>query len=96
MSLARQRCFHHETREAVSRCMGCSRAYCRECVAEHDEKLYCASCLAKLKPAARARGRLPSLVGWLAPVAGFFLVWLFFQAIAQVLLLIPGAPGGDP
>lgn len=39
------RCWNHESREAVCRCPGCSRGFCRECVAEHEGRLLCAACL---------------------------------------------------
>ena len=45
-SIALQRCWHHEQREAVCRCMACQRSYCRECVTEHEERFLCTACLA--------------------------------------------------
>ena len=39
-------CFTHPQREAVARCRGCGRAFCRECVTEHSGRLMCTRCLA--------------------------------------------------
>lgn len=55
MSLALARCFNHGGREAVARCLGCGRPYCRECVTEHAGQLRCARCLADSAAAASAR-----------------------------------------
>lgn len=52
-ALARQRCWSHAGREAVSRCPECRRFYCRECVTEHDGRLLCVQCLGA-KTAAKA------------------------------------------
>ncbi len=46
MQLIDQRCWHHPTREAVVRCPGCSRFYCRECVVEHLGRMMCSDCVA--------------------------------------------------
>ena len=46
-ALAHQRCFHHSLREAVARCPECRQFYCRECVTEHDDRMFCAACLRK-------------------------------------------------
>ena len=47
----RQQCWNHESREAVCRCPGCGRSYCRECVTEHGARLLCAACLRKARAA---------------------------------------------
>ncbi len=89
-SLVHQRCFHHAQREAVARCPVCGHYYCRECVTEHDDRVICAACLAKLTQAPERRRR--SLV-WLRSVAcalvGFMLAWFFYYALAQILLQTP-------
>ena len=46
--LRQQRCFNHSHREASARCPECGRYYCRECITEHDDRVVCASCLAKI------------------------------------------------
>jgi hypothetical protein len=40
----RRRCVRHETREAVGRCSVCAGGFCRECVTEHEDRLYCGPC----------------------------------------------------
>jgi hypothetical protein len=89
-SLIHQRCFNHAGREAVARCPACGHFFCRECVTEHDDKIICAGCLAKIarEPPTRRRG-----LGWVRRVAlglvGFIVAWFFFYILAQGLLQIP-------
>jgi hypothetical protein len=88
--LAAQRCFHHETREAVARCPGCSRFFCRECVVEHDDRLFCSDCL-KHESAGKG-GRNSRTARFLTPVGvlgGVLLAWMVFYWLGQLLLLIP-------
>ena len=93
-----RRCSNHEWREAVARCPGCRRYCCRECVTEHEERLLCASCLAKLAKGGKSvRGRLAGGARAVAFLAGLALAWFFFLLIGRVLLAIPdryhsGAP----
>jgi hypothetical protein len=79
----RQQCWNHETREAVCRCPGCSRSYCRECVTEHEARLLCAACLRKTLPDAavtrRAARRVPRVV---VLAAGLLLAWFLFLGLA--------------
>lgn len=91
-TLARQRCFHHPGREAVSQCRRCARFYCRECVTEHDGRLMCAACIAAAA-AEIAKPRQP-ITQWLLPAgaaAGIVLAWLFFHYFGVVLAKIPAA-----
>jgi hypothetical protein len=91
-SLAQQRCFNHAQREAVARCPECGHCYCRECITEHDDRVICAACLAKI-----ARGPLAGrrAFAWVAPagacVLGLFIVWFFVYLIGEALLAIPSA-----
>jgi hypothetical protein len=48
LTLRLQRCLNHPQREASARCPSCRQYYCRECITEHDDRVLCASCLAKL------------------------------------------------
>ena len=76
----RQQCWNHETREAVCRCPGCARSYCRECVTEHEARLLCAACLRKAMPQVPSRRRgVPKVV---LLVGGLMLAWVLFLAIA--------------
>lgn len=89
-SLALQRCFHHDTREAIARCPECGHFYCRECIAEHGERVICAACLKKLAVAtAKAGRRRWSLWPALQLGAGLLLLWVCFYAVGRMLLALP-------
>ena len=79
----RQQCWNHETREAVCRCPGCARSYCRECVTEHEARLLCSACLRKVLPDAASRvhpaRRVPRVV---ILAGGLLLSWFLFLGIA--------------
>jgi hypothetical protein len=47
-TLRQRRCQNHPQREASARCPECGKFFCRECITEHDDRVLCASCLAKL------------------------------------------------
>ena len=82
-----QRCFHHPAREAVVRCPGCRRFYCRECVIEHGGRMSCASCAAD--EATESVQRSP-LAPWIAGAGvGFLLAWLIFYYLGLALARIP-------
>ena len=84
-----QRCWNHETREAVCRCPACGRSFCRECVSEHDARLLCAVCLLT---SSRAQAARPGAVRRFSSVwmlaSGFILALLVFYAAGQGLILI--------
>lgn len=92
-ALTRQRCIHHETREAVARCPVCARFYCRECIVEHEGRVVCASCLAKEAAPAAAKGsarrRLAPLRRLAGAGAGLIVAWLAFYFLGRVLLAVP-------
>lgn len=89
--LYQRQCLNHADREAVARCPECGHFYCRECIAEHEDRVICAACLRKLvrKQAAR-RSSVPV---WLSRGAAFSfslaLAWLAFYLIGRILLSIP-------
>jgi hypothetical protein len=89
-SLALQRCLHHAGREAVARCPECGHFFCRECIAEHHERVICAACLRKVAAASAAplRSRL-NLWPALQLGAGFLLLWVCFYAVGRMLLALP-------
>jgi len=104
--LAGQRCLVHPEREAAARCPECRRAYCRECVTEHDGRMLCASCIARLALPADRRERVgrrrlrrvaARLPGAGRVAGGVLAAWLFFQALGESLAMIPAAThaGGD-
>ena len=88
-----QHCFHHPQREAVVRCPECRRYYCRECVTEHDDRMLCSSCLARLagqgRKAHRSWAQALKLTG--QGVFGFLLLWYAFYLVGLTLLTIPHA-----
>lgn len=91
-NLSLQRCFNHARREAAARCPECVRHYCRECITEHDERVICAACLAKLTPVSSIRrGRLVPLFRFVQLLGGLFVLWLFFYGLGQILLTVPGS-----
>jgi hypothetical protein len=90
LPLRQQRCLNHPQREASARCPECGRFYCRECITEHDDRVLCAACLARLAPAENSRrewwGWLPRVA--LALLAGL-IVFLVLLIIGNLLLSIP-------
>lgn len=90
--LADQRCFNHARREAVARCPECGRYFCRECVTEHDDRMICASCLAKLTGAQEPRKARLIRIARLAQFAmGIITLWLFFYFLGMGLLALPSS-----
>lgn len=88
--LSGQRCFNHGWREAVAYCVDCDRYYCRECIIEHEERMICAACLAKLSAGRAKRRAYFSLLS--RPIflfLGFMTVWLFFYLAGKGLLALP-------
>jgi hypothetical protein len=88
--LSLQRCFHHEEREAVSRCPNCGRFFCRECVVSHEGRLLCSSCIfsfsERAKQAAKVR-RTPRGIGQVVlAVLSLLLVWMIFYFGGWTLL----------
>lgn len=89
---AAQRCLHHPVREAVARCPECAQFFCRECIAEHDDRVICSSCLRQLSaPVAAPRRSFAPLGRALAAAIGLFLAWIFFFLIARVLVNLPSS-----
>jgi hypothetical protein len=90
--LALARCELHAEREAAVRCLECGRDYCRECVADHQGRLLCRSCLARRaeeRPAAARRGAARRLGALAAVATGFLVAWVAFYSLGRLLLLLP-------
>ncbi|MBY0506048.1 MAG: hypothetical protein K2X03_19180 [Bryobacteraceae bacterium] len=85
--LAQQRCFRHDVREAAGRCPSCQRYYCRECLTEHDHRLLCVTCLAKLPSAALPPPRRPWRLDYAYPLLGLLLAFTLFYWLGQTLIL---------
>jgi hypothetical protein len=90
-ALTLERCLHHHEREAVARCPECRRFFCRECVIEHEERVICAGCLARMAavPATPRRVRLLAATPLVSGVSGIFIAWLVFYIMGRMLLAIP-------
>jgi hypothetical protein len=90
--VADQRCLRHTSREAVARCPQCRYFFCRECIAEHDDRVLCADCLAKMLLPSEKRG---SAVGQVVSVAfglvGIAIAWGFFNIMGQLLARAPAS-----
>lgn len=82
-----QRCWNHESREAVCRCPECGRSYCRECVTEHEARLLCAACLRTLTRTGVPNRRAALLPGGMA-LSGLLLAWLIFFGSGEAILLL--------
>lgn len=89
-SITLERCFNHLQREAAAFCLECRRAFCRECVTEHDGRVMCAACLRKLavvrSPVAT---RFRVLLLPVAALAGFMVAWVTFFSLGRLLLRMP-------
>ena len=91
--LARERCWNHAAREAVCRCPGCARFFCRECVTEHDARLLCASCVAgQAAPHPRVLLRR-KLFGPLAAATGLAAAWTLYYGAARLTVEIKRRTG---
>ena len=89
MSLARQRCFHHEGREAVARCPECAHDYCRECVVEHHGRFICTGCLHKLVGSIETGRRRRVSLGAPLFLLSVLLIWFLFVCLGQLTLSMP-------
>lgn len=88
VTLRRQRCLNHPTREAVCHCPSCRNYFCRECVALFESRLLCAQCLAaevnaQESEATKKHGRVATIA---VAVLGFLLIWLLFYFAGWSLL----------
>jgi hypothetical protein len=84
------RCTNHLLREAAARCPECNRYFCRECITEHEDRVYCAACLAKVLNRGRQKqSRAWSLLRLVQFILSFVLLWACFYYLGQALLMIP-------
>ncbi len=79
------RCWNHEGREAVVRCPQCGRAFCRECVAEHEQRLLCANCLKTASGTSGQPSRNPVLARSLLALAGLVLAWFVLFSVGEAI-----------
>ena len=88
--LHHRRCANHAQREAAARCPECKRFFCRECITEHESRVLCATCLAKiLAPGKKGKARFRGVFRFAQLAVGFFVAWLVFYALGDLLLRIP-------
>jgi len=87
-NVTQQHCWNHPVRGAVCRCPVCHRAFCRECVSEHESRLLCAACIrASVAASDRARVRRTSPVLFTAMAfASTLLAWAIFFSIGQIIM----------
>ena len=85
---AHQLCWNHETREAVCRCLGCGRSYCRECVTEHEGRLVCANCIGKAAAQTGGKGAWRKAAPAAMIVGGFAMGWLTYWAFGEAVMLL--------
>jgi hypothetical protein len=76
----------------VARCPECGRFYCRECVAEHEDRVLCAACLRKIArvPLLKRRGFADAL-RFAQCALGIVVGWFFFYLVAESLLALPNS-----
>ncbi|MEK7793026.1 MAG: rhomboid family protein [Candidatus Hydrogenedentota bacterium] len=89
-ALSQLRCFHHGEREAAARCPECRRYFCRECIAEHDGRVVCSSCLARISGSGATKRRGGHYVVSVAGLAlAVVLLWSVFYGAGSILLALP-------
>jgi hypothetical protein len=89
-SIAEQRCLRHPMREAVARCPACKGSFCRECIAEHEDRVLCADCLAKILRATKQRSSiLAKIFGVIFGLIGVATAWFFFYSLGEGLARAP-------
>ena len=89
---AAEKCWNHHEREAVARCPRCGHPFCRECVVEHDDRVICAGCLARLTsavPKAQRQWSFRPIGRVVGTVFGLLVAWFVFFSVGRMLLSIP-------
>jgi hypothetical protein len=88
--LSQQRCLNHLGREAVACCPECKRFFCRECITEHDDRIICASCIAKLSQKKGTKSRwFHDILITTSCLLSFVFLWLVYYSLGRVLISIP-------
>jgi hypothetical protein len=88
--VAEQRCLRHSAREAAARCPHCRYFFCRECITEHEDRVLCADCLAKmLRPSEKRGSVLAQIASALFGLCGIATAWLFFYFVGELLARAP-------
>ncbi|MEJ2167840.1 MAG: hypothetical protein P8X90_20140 [Desulfobacterales bacterium] len=88
--LTHQRCHNHMQREAVARCPECGRFFCRECITEHEDRVFCANCLRRRTETAGIKSnRFQGLLQTGQFMLGIVILYLIFYYTARILLALP-------
>ena len=88
--ITHQRCHNHRQREAVARCPECGRFFCRECITEHADKVFCAACLRRMvEPSGKISNRFQRLLQLGHFLLGILILYLLFYYLGQILLALP-------
>jgi len=83
-----QACFIHPGRESVALCLECRHSFCRECVVDHDGRLICAGCLARMQASStEAHHGLRALAQTAGVLAALILCWMLFYSAGRALLI---------
>jgi len=85
-----KRCFNHENREAVAKCLDCGRFFCRECINEHEGRFICAQCLKKsVKQPISKRHHFLGIYRIIQVMIGIIILWMSFNYLGDMLLSVP-------
>ena len=74
----------------MCRCPGCRRGFCRECVAEHEQRLLCAACLRAAAPTAAPPPGHRLLRRAALALAGILLAWIVLFCAGEAILAFTG------
>lgn len=89
--LAKTMCSIYPDRPAAARCPVCRNFFCAECITEHEGRLICTSCLAKVLTPSKTIARPWRVSLW--PAAQFLgavlVTWLTFAFLAGFLRDLP-------
>lgn len=83
-------CFNHPRREAAARCVGCGKAFCRECVTPVNRRMYCSACLLEKTGVKAVKKRdwfLLSVTGQC--LLGLLGLWFTTYFLGRALLELP-------
>jgi hypothetical protein len=97
LDLSTRQCFNHAAREAVAKCPGCGRFFCRECVTEHDSRVLCAQCIPGAgKHNVAPLRKLKALVRLGQFALAFFVIWFTVFMLGKGLMLLPASFSETP
>ncbi|MEM9445030.1 MAG: hypothetical protein AAGA18_06730 [Verrucomicrobiota bacterium] len=92
-SIASTRCFIHEDREAVAKCIECHNFFCSECVVDYEGRMLCNHCLAEIVAKHKDEEKTGSRWGVLAKGSGLvlsiILLWVLFSGVGFLIQAIP-------